>query len=254
MYSRLRRWLLVIFPKKYHALPGDDYIDWKAFEEKTGCRVKNREIFQEALRHRSHPSCSSPESKLSNERLEFLGDAVANFCVGNFVFHEYPRAPEGDLTKMRSVLVSREYMAKKSRALGIGQFLLLGEGEERSGGRNKDSILSNALEALIGAICLDRGLDAVREFLNNTILSDYRAVLESEGNNYKGDLLEHLQKNHMPAPMYFTKRESGPDHKRIYTVAVKVGEKVLGTGKGKSKKIAEQDAARHALHKINSRS
>ena len=246
----LKSWFLSLFPKKYQIVPDRTFVDWNAFEKLIGYRIQDRQLFREALRHRSHLSCSEPELLKSNERLEFLGDAVVNFCVGEFVCSEYPDAPEGELTKMRSTLVSREFMAKKGRQIGIGEFMLLGEGEERSGGRNKDSILSNALEALIGAIYLDSGMKPVREFLNYTLLSDYKKILKTEGANYKGDLLEYLQKKHLPAPKYVTKKETGPDHKRTYTVAVHVGDETFGVGRGKSKKAAEQDAAKSALEKI----
>lgn len=252
MTSRIKVWFLALYPNKYKPVTEAEKIDWVLLKKKIGCPIINKDLFLEAFRHRSHQECSGPEAKPSNERLEFLGDAIVNFCIGEFVFREFTGAPEGDLTKMRSTLVSREYMAKKGKELEIGQFMLLGEGEERSGGRSKNSILSNALEAIIGAIYLDTGMDSVRDFLNNTILLNYREILVSEGNNYKGDLLEYLQKNHLPSPKYVTKKESGPDHKRIYTVAVKVGQDVLGTGIGKNKKTAEQEAARLALKTINS--
>ncbi len=247
----IKTWWLTLFPKKYRITPDGKNLDWQTFENRINYRVKDRELFLEALRHRSHPSCAQPESLLSNERLEFLGDAVVNFCVGEFVYKKFNSAPEGDLTKMRSVLVSREFMAKKSRELGLGEFIAFGEGEERSGGRFKDSILSNTLESLIGAIYLDRGLEHVKAFLDFTVLSDYKNNLKTEGVNYKGNLLEFLQKNHKPVPKYVTKKETGPDHRRIYTVEVKVGREILGSGSGKSKKHAEQEAARHALEKIN---
>jgi len=247
----LKSWFLSVFPKKYRSIPDGSHLDWKVFQEKINCRVKNRELFLEALRHRSHPSCSPPKSLMSNERLEFLGDAVVNFCIGEFVFDEFPKLQEGDLTKMRSTLVSREFMAKKGFELNIGEFIAFGEGEERSGGRKKDSIISNTLEAIIGAIYLDRGINAVRDFLKDTILINYKKIIETEGANYKGELLEYLQKKHLPLPKYVTKKESGPDHIRTYTVAVKLGRNTIGVGKGKSKKIAEQEAARYALEKIH---
>jgi len=252
MKNLIKSWFLTLFPRKYQALPNGVHLDWSAFEKRINYHVENREIFLEALRHRSHPLCSPPESLMSNERLEFLGDAIVNFCVGDFVFRKFRNAAEGDLTKMRSILVSRDFMAKKARELDLGSFIAFGEGEERSGGRYKHSIISNTLEAVIGAIYIDGGMDAVTSFLDKTILSDYKKNLRTEGANYKGDLLEFLQKNHRPAPRYVTKKEAGPDHKRMYTVAVQVGNDVLGVGKGKSKKVAEQEAARYALDKINS--
>jgi len=247
----IKNWLRILFPKKYHSESRKEYVAWKDLEKRLQYKIKNKEIFREALRHRSHPSCSGPSPELSNERLEFLGDAIINFYVGDFLYRSFKTAPEGELTKMRSKLVSREFLAKKSKQLGLGEFLVLGEGETRSGGRKKNSILSNALEAIVGALYLDGGHGAAWEFIKKVVLFEYKTMLQSEGRNYKGDLLEYIQKRHLPMPKFVTKKETGPDHKKTYTVAVLVGKETLGLGKGKSKKIAEQDAARYALEKIN---
>jgi len=253
MKHLMQKWILILFPKKYHSKFPDADEDWKVLEHILSHKIKNKVVFREALRHRSHPSCSRPVPELSNERLEFLGDALINFYVGDFLYKTFPDAPEGELTKMRSTLVSREHLAKKGKQLEIGRYLLLGDGEERSGGRQKDSILSNAMEALAGAIYLDEGYSAIKKFIDKIILSDYEAVLETEGGNFKGDLLELIQKRHLPMPKFVTKKETGPDHKKTYTVAVKIGDDTFGVGKGKSKKIAEQEASRSALGKFNNK-
>ena len=251
MFRRIKSWYFIVFPRKYRADAPKDYVNWSALENRLRHKISNKDIFLEALRHRSHPLCSGTSPELSNERLEFLGDALVNFHVGSFLFKKFPDAPEGDLTKMRSILVSREFLAKKGKQLGLGAFLTLGEGEEKSGGRTKDSILSNTVEAVIGALYIDGGHEATELFIKKVILRDYEIALQYEGQNYKGDLLEYMQKKHMPIPKFVTKNEAGPDHKKTYTVAVQAGNRTLGTGKGKSKKIAEQEAARFALKKIN---
>ncbi|MCP4727513.1 MAG: ribonuclease III [bacterium] len=245
--SQLKGWLRVIFPKKYQRSPLPDEINWTLLQKKLDYRIKDKSIFTESLRHRSHPSCSSPENLTSNERLEFLGDSIVSFYIADFLFRNYPDEPEGTLTKMRAILVSRDFMAKVGKKLDIGEFLTLGEGEERTGGRKKRSIISNTIEALTGAIYLDSGYDHAGKFIEKTILEDFENTLKYEGINYKGDLLELMQKFHKPMPKFVTKRAAGPDHKRDYTVAVQVGEKTLGVGKGKSKKRAEQLASKQAL-------
>lgn len=245
----IQKWLPSFFAKKYKS-ENYDYTDWKMLEKVIGYTIVDKDIFHEALRHRSHPSCGSPLKEPSNERMEFLGDAIINLYVGAFLYEVFPESPEGELTKMRSILVSREFLAKKGKELELGKFVILGEGEERSGGRFKDSIISNAMESITGAMYLDGGHEAAQKFVNRVILRNYENVLESEGQNYKGELLEYIQKQHLPMPKFITKKETGPDHKKTYTVAVLVNEEILGSGKGKSKKIAEQEAARIAMEKI----
>ncbi|MFC1493548.1 ribonuclease III [candidate division KSB1 bacterium] len=248
--SQIKGWLRVIFPKRYKRPPSSDNINWELLEKKLDYRIQDKSIFTEALRHRSHPSCSAPENLTSNERLEFLGDSIISFYIADFLFQQYPDDPEGTLTKMRAILVSRDFMAKVGKKLDVGEFLTLGEGEEKTGGRSKRSIISNTIEAITGAIYLDSGYDLAGKFIEKTILDDYENTLKNEGINYKGDLLERMQKYHKPMPKFITKRAVGPDHKKEYTVAVQVGEKTLGTGKGKSKKRAEQLASKQALGSI----
>ncbi len=248
--SQIKGWLRVVFPKRYKRSPSPDEINWELLEKRLNYKIRERSIFTEALRHRSHPSCSAPENLTSNERLEFLGDSIVNFYIADFLFRQYPDEPEGTLTKMRAILVSRDFMAKVGKKLEIGEFLALGEGEERTGGRKKRSIISNSVEALTGAIYLDGGYNFAGKFIERTILVDFENTLKYEGINYKGDLLERMQKIHKPMPKFVTKRAVGPDHKKEYTVAVQVGEKTLGVGKGKSKKRAEQLASKNALDSI----
>ncbi|MFC1563819.1 ribonuclease III [candidate division KSB1 bacterium] len=249
--SQIKGWLRVFFPKKYMKAPSPDEIDWELLEKKLNYKIKSREIFTEALRHRSHPSCSSSENLTSNERLEYLGDSIVNFYIADFLFRFYSDEPEGTLTKMRAILVSRDFMAKVGRKLDVGQFLSLGEGEERTGGRRKRSIISNTIEAVIGAIYLDSDFENAGKFIEKVILEDFENTLKNEGINYKGNLLEYMQKIHKPIPKFITKKAVGPDHQKEYTVAVQVGEKTLGLGKGKSKKRAEQLASKEALRNMS---
>ncbi len=249
MLSLFRKHFPVLFPKKYLS-ESQDTVNWQELEIKLNYKIQNKGIFREALRHRSHSSCLPPVNALSNERLEFLGDALVNFYVGEFLYRTFTGSPEGDLTVMRSVLVSREFLAKKGKSIQLGKFLELGEGEIRSGGPYKHSILTNAIESVIGALYLDGGHEAAWNFVRKIILIDYENSLKSEGSNYKGDLLEYVQKRHLPMPKFITRRETGPDHKKTYIVAVKIGEKIYGTAQGKSKKSAEQKSAQMALEII----
>jgi ribonuclease-3 len=249
MLSLLKKHFPVLFSRRYRSEP-EETVNWQDLESKLSYKIQNKDIFREALRHRSHSSCLPPVKALSNERLEFLGDALINFYVGDFLYKTFAGSPEGDLTVKRSALVSREFLAKKGKSIELGKFLELGEGEVRSGGRYKNSILSNTIESVIGALYLDGGHEAASTFVQNVILVDYEKSLRSEGNNYKGDLLEYVQKRHLPMPKFITRRETGPDHKKTYIVAVKIGEEIYGTGQGKSKKSAEQKSARMALNKI----
>ncbi len=249
---KLKSWMRVFFPKRYLSKDASE-VDWDEFQSKIDYKIKNKELFEESIRHRSHPSCLPPENKLSNERLEFLGDAIVNFLIGEFLFETFPDAPEGDLTRMRSILVSRDYMAKISRKMQLGIYLYLGEGEEKTGGRNKSSILSNMLESIIGAIYLDSGYEATREFTERVFLVDYENTLKYEGINYKGDFLEFMQKKHLEVPKFVTQQAIGPDHRKTYTVAVQVGDESIGVGKGKTKKRAEQEASKQAMKAIKSK-
>ncbi len=250
MLTILRKHFPGFFPKKYIS-ESQDIINWQEFQEQLEYKIRNKDIFREALRHRSHSSCLPPVNDLSNERLEFLGDALVNFYVGEFLYNTFQDVPEGDLTIKRAALVSRDFLAKKGKFIQLGKYLSLGEGEKRSGGRYKNSILSNAFESIIGALYMDGGHNAARGFVESVVLKNYEESLRSEGSNYKGDLLEYVQKRHLPMPKFVTSHETGPDHKKTYTVAVKIGDKTYGTGKGMNKKSAEQKAARTALDKVS---
>ena len=228
-------------------------IDLERFQQVIGYHTLNHTYFIKALTHSSRIPEESTDTMKSNERLEFLGDAVLDVIISEMLFRQYPDLSEGELTTMRSSLVSSTGLANRARDLDLGQFLFLGHGEEKSGGRQKDSILANAYEAVIGAIYLDGGIQSATDFVRCHIWDAHETILQTEGgNNYKGELLEYCQKELHRAPKYTLVKEEGVEHKKTYTLQVLVGKKVMGTGVGKNKKEAEQHAAADALRKIAS--
>ena len=187
----------------------------------------------------------------SNERLEFLGDSVLGLIVTEALYRRLPRESEGGLTRMKSHIVSRERLAEEARRLGLGECLILGSGEDQSGGRRRHSLLSDGYEAVLGAIFLDGGLEAARRFVAGGLLKDIgRSRDYRQQHNFKSWLLEHVQAEGGRAPSYRVVGETGPDHIKEFTVEAVVRSAVLGTGKGSSKKKAEQEAARKALEKL----
>lgn len=184
----------------------------------------------------------------TNERLEFLGDAILGLIVTEYLFRSYPEKSEGLLSEYKSILVSRKILGRIARKIDLGFHLHLGQGEERSGGRTRASIISNALEAVLGAIYLDGGYGAVKNVLDHLLFAQLEPILNQELNrNYKSQLLESTQAIGLGIPEYEVKTERGPEHQKLFEVVVRVQGKVWGTGTGKSKKIAEQNAAQKAL-------
>ncbi|MGA7258635.1 MAG: ribonuclease III [Terracidiphilus sp.] len=222
------------------------------------------ELLLRALTHRSlaHEQHAEAADPAGNERLEFLGDAILGLVVGEALFLGFPGWREGDLTRVRAQLVSRQHMAEVAASIDLGRHVLLGRGEDRSGIRSKATVLSNALEAVLGAMFLDGGLDPVRAFVHAQVIGQaaerFAAELESGAalGNYKSALQEHLQASRAGAPVYRLKNESGPDHRKRFLVEVRLkpalGEpgKPLARGLGRTKKHAEQDAARRALAQL----
>lgn len=222
-----------------------------------------------ALTHRSLANertldgvAKAPAASADNERLEFLGDAVLGLVVAEAMFLLHPEWREGELTRVRAQLVSRQHMAEVATQLDLGRHLRLSKGEDRSGLRRKNTVLSNTMEAVIAAIFLDGGLDPVRAFVRRLVMADMVEQLASELRsgaalgNYKSALQEYLQAEHAGAPVYRVKGESGPDHRKRFLVEVRLrseeGEpgKPLARGMGSTKKHAEQDAARRALARL----
>ncbi len=213
-----------------------------------GYQFARLEFLEQALNHRSY-AVEHGIGALDNERLEFLGDAVLELVVSHFLFTRYgERCREGELTRMRSFLVNENQLAIQARKLGLGKHLRLGKGEDRSGGREKPSILSDAFEAVIGAIYLDSRIEEVFSFIERSFgdLLD-QAVDIGLGQDYKSKLQELTQGRFHSVPVYDIEKVSGPDHQRIFQVIINFNGQVLQRGSGRSKKEAEQDAARKAL-------
>lgn len=216
-----------------------------SLEEVIGYSFGNADLLQEALTHKSYAFENG--SSRHNERLEFLGDSVLATIVAHRLFREYPDGDEGRLSKIKASLVSRATMARWAGAIGLGRYLLLGAGEEAMGGRDRPSILSNALEALIGAVYVDGGFEAASRFVRDSFLDQEEEFVERD---FKSRLQEMVQKKHKVPPSYGLVTSSGPDHDKTFAVKVQLGSRTLGSGEGKTKKEAEQAAARDALRKF----
>ena len=214
-------------------------------EEIIGYHFKNKHYLTQALTHSSYANEKKLGKLGSNERLEFLGDAVLELISSDFLFHENPQMPEGKLTKLRSSMVCEPALAYCARDIELGRYMLLGKGEEATGGRNRDSITSDVMEAVIGALYLDGGFDAAHDFIHRFILSD----LENKILFYdsKTVLQEILQAEGDGEFSYELKGEEGPDHNKAFYVEVFIGDVDYGTGKGRTKKAAEQQAAYQAI-------
>ncbi|MDX1739746.1 MAG: ribonuclease III, partial [Rhodothermales bacterium] len=209
------------------------------------------DIYREALRHRSALH-DADKGVVSNERLEFLGDAILSLVVAESLFARYPDFDEGFLTRLRSKLVNGKTLASCARRIDLGGHIQLSHNMVRTAGRDNRSILSDAFEALIGAIYLDQGIDAARRFIDRTLLQivDLDELAQTR-DNWKSLLLELSQARAWPQPTYSVIEEAGPDHDKTFTVAVSIAEKALGEGTATSKKGAEQKAARAALEHLN---
>jgi len=187
----------------------------------------------------------------SNERLEFLGDAVLGLVVAEKLYQDFPELTEGEMTKLRSGLVRRDTLAHVAKAIGLGDYLYLGKGEEASGGRRKTANLAGAMEAVIAAVFLDRGSAIARDFVFNLLKGELLKIdIQNVGVDYKSRLQEIIQSRQQLSPTYRTIAATGPDHDRRFIVEVMVGDAVLGRGSGKSKKLAETEAARSALENL----
>jgi ribonuclease-3 len=224
----------------------------KELERKLEHRFRDTELLRQALTHRSHVHVTGRERLESNERLEFLGDSVLGMVVNDHLFHCFPEKEEGDLTKIKSLLVCGATLAKIGTRMSLGEHLLLSRSEAGTGGRERESILADVTEALIGALYLDGGLAAAQRFIARHILVNVdEAIQEQTHRNYKSLLHETLQARYKMPPRYKVSSTSGPDHARRFTVKVTLRGTVLGVGSGTSKKQAEQRAAEIALTRLN---
>lgn len=216
--------------------------------------IRNEVLFATALTHRSAIDFLNKEKFVSNERLEFLGDAVLDLVIAEYVYKLYPDFNEGALTKLRSQLVNAKILAHYAKQFNLGRLLIVSESAEQNGVRESQTALADAFEALIGAVYLDSGYDKARTFLEATMLqhTDFAALIDSD-QNFKSALLEYAQGERLMLPYYFVISEEGPPHKKVFTVGVRLGDEVLGKGTGKSKKSAEQLAAKEAFTKLLAR-
>jgi ribonuclease-3 len=220
------------------------------FSARTGLRFNNILLLSRALTHRSFLN-EHNNAVEDNERLEFLGDAILDFVVGAWLYNRYPEMPEGDLTRMRSALVYTEQLANFARQVELGRAMRLGKGEAQAGGRERPALLCDAFEAVIGAIYLDRGIDAVRDFISPMLEQAAEKILAARSiDDPKSQFQEWAQSQGHQAPYYITRAAVGPDHSKIFEVDVMVGSKAFGSGSGTSKQAAAKSAARDALSRL----
>lgn len=221
----------------------------KDLEAAIGYQFKNISLLQNALSHSSFANERWHNSLMSNERLEFLGDSILGMLVADHLYRTFPDRPEGELTRMRADMVCEKTLANVANGLGLGQHLLLGKGEEQGGGRNRNSILADAVESVIAACYLDGGMDAAVRFVQKFILVNV-PVTKMHNVDYKTALQELVQQKKHQVLAYTLVGESGPDHDKHFSVELTLNGTVVGVGNGSSKKRAEQDAARAAMEKL----
>ncbi len=225
--------------------------DLTSLQELLGVEFHNLALLEQAMAHSSYINENAGFAPVSNERLEFLGDAVLGVIIAEKLYKDYPLLDEGGMTKLRAATVRREALAHAARSINLGEHLFLGKGEEASGGRRKPVNLAGGFEALIAAIYLDKGLDVARTIILKLMEPQIKtaAILGAEV-DFKSRLQELIQAREQKAPSYCVTEVMGPPHNRTFTVEIRMGDTVLSTGTGKSKKSAETEAARIALAKL----
>ncbi len=223
-------------------------LNFKTFEETAGVQFNDLELLRQAFTHRSYLNEHRGELAGHNERLEFLGDAVLELVSTDFLYKKFPTHHEGDLTAYRAALVNATTCAEVATELGMNDFLLLSRGEAKDTGRARGVLLANAFEALIGAIYIDQGYDAARDFIHAHLLPKIDQIIKTRSwQDAKSTLQEKSQESFGVTPSYAVLEETGPDHDKQFIVGVYVAEKLLAKGSGKSKQEAEQSAARAAI-------
>ena len=218
-------------------------------EKAIGYRFRDITLLQNALAHSSYANERWHNSLMSNERLEFLGDSILGMTVADYLYRTFPDRPEGELTRMRADMVCEKTLAAVANQIGLGQHLLLGHGEERFGGRNRESILADAVESIIAACYLDGGFESAAAFIRSFILC-HVPVKQLQNVDHKTKLQELVQRKKNQVLSYALVGESGPDHDKSFMVEVSLNGAVVGQGSGRSKKRAEQDAARVAIETL----
>jgi len=217
-------------------------------ENQLGYRFRDLNLLATSLTHRSYVNENQQWGLSDNERFEFLGDSILGSCVSDLIIRKYTASSEGDLSKIRAALVCEESLAKIARTLQMGDYLLIGHGEENAGSRGKDSFLANALEAVIAAVYLDSGFDRVKDMITGWLESRLEDnVLTIEYSDYKTALQELCQKKFKTTPVYLVTDSAGPEHAKIFEVRVVINDQLTECGRGKSKKEAEKQAAQRAL-------
>ena len=227
-------------------------MDLPEFEQRIGYDFKQRDLLTRAITHKSHSHEARHDNVRHNETFEFLGDSVLGFVIGDVLFRHFPDLDEGALSKMKAYLVSATSLAAKARDYGMGDVLLLGVGEEKTGGRKKDSLLANMFEAIIAAVFLDGGIEPARKLIEQSFADDIAAIDQQDllFHDYKTALQELAQGKGLQLPDYNVVGEVGPDHDKTFIVEVKVGS-FSARGEGSSKKEAQQQAARRALQEFD---
>ena len=223
----------------------------RELENKIGYKFQRFDLLCQAMRHSSYANEKRMEKNECNERLEFLGDAVLELVSSEFLFFENKKMPEGELTRTRASIVCEPSLAFCARELNLGSYLLLGKGEENTGGRYRDSLTSDALEALIGAIYLDGGFASAKEFIHRFILNDLehkKLFFDSK------TILQEIVQGNFNEPIEYTLlKEEGPDHNKSFFISVSIGNEIYGNGKGRTKKAAEREAAYQAILELHKR-
>lgn len=222
-------------------------MDIKTLQNRIGYTFKNEKLLEKALTHSSFANESGKSRVYCNERLEFLGDSILGFITAEYLYEKYPSSPEGDMTRIRAELVCEQSLAATAETLELGAVLLLGKGEDQNGGRERKSILADAVEALLAAIYIDGGIQFARSFVTNHILTDAPETITDS----KTMLQEKVQREGIPSPIYKIVDEFGPDHAKTFIAQVLIDGVPAGEGSGRNKKEAEQSAARAALEKKN---
>jgi ribonuclease-3 len=226
--------------------------NYSDLEVKLGIKFKDITILEKAFTHRSYLNEHRGEGLENNERLEFLGDAVLELIISSYLYKNYPEKSEGELTNIRAAVVRTESLAEESRNLDFGKYLRMSKGEEDSGGKDKDYLLANTFEAVLGAIYLDQGFNVCIEYLGETLLHKVSNIVEKNlFIDPKTQAQELIQAQFKVTPLYEVIKEEGPDHDKKFTVALKVNQKEMGRGSGSSKQKAEEEAAKMAIDTIN---
>ena len=218
------------------------------FEEILEHEFSDKNLLRTALTHSSFANEKKDDKIISNERLEFFGDSILSLIVSEYVYNKFPKLPEGELTRIRANVVCEQSLAEMAKLLKIGDFLMLGKGEELTGGRYRNSILSDSFEAVLAALYLDTNLEFVKKWAINMFEKIiHKAEKGKLYTDYKTTLQENIQKTTDEPLIYTVVSQTGPDHEKLFCVEVKIGDKIIGSGEGKSKKEAEQNAAKEAL-------